>query len=405
MFKLRYWMLCAAALTTLVLPRAPVAGEEVTNDTCLACHGAEGFANPDGRVIAVNADGFGDSMHGSLTCTVCHTDADAIPHEQTPKRVELDTCAMCHPDVVATYKKSVHGEAQKNGTADAATCKSCHGSAHLVRKPSDPGSPVYSLNLPRTCGVCHGDPDLAKRHGIPVVNAYQLYMDSIHGRALTHSGLLVSANCSSCHGGHDIRPKKDPESKVSRMNVPSTCGGCHAGVEDLYAKGVHGAALKAGNLKAPVCIDCHSAHQIARVDTTPWKLKIVTECGTCHEESLKTYRDTLHGQVTNLGFTVVARCSDCHGSHRVLPKSDPESTISRVNLVSTCQKCHPEANVNFAKYSPHADPENEARNPSLYYAAKLMTFLIFGVFFFFGLHTVLWLLRSIVHRATPGSRD
>jgi nitrate/TMAO reductase-like tetraheme cytochrome c subunit len=59
---------------------------------------------------------------------------------------------------------------------------------------------------------------------------YQLYMDSIHGRALTRSGLLVAANCSDCHGAHEIKPRAEPTSRVFRANVPKTCGACHAGI-------------------------------------------------------------------------------------------------------------------------------------------------------------------------------
>jgi DnaJ-class molecular chaperone len=389
-----FFMLLLFHFTTAV-------AEEVSNETCLACHGTEGFASPDGRLLFVSGDAYGASLHGVLPCTTCHADATAVPHEEKPAPVGLQACAVCHDEVVATYQQSVHGQARANGTAEAATCSSCHGSPHTIKKAADAASPVYPLNLPRTCGVCHGDPQLAERHGIPVVNAYQMYLDSIHGRALTKSGLLVAANCSSCHGFHDIRPKKDPESKVSRTHIPATCGTCHAGVEELYFKGVHGRALKEGRLKAPVCADCHTAHEITRVDTDPWKLRIVTECGTCHEESLKTYRDTLHGQVTNLGFTPVARCSDCHGSHRVLPASDGESSVSPANLVATCQKCHPQANANFARFSPHADPDNKERNPGLYYTARFMNFLIIGTFIFFGLHTILWLSRSLIERRKP----
>jgi len=394
----------AASLLSIVLSHGAAFAEDVTNDTCLACHGAEDLTSAEGRVLYINSDAFTASVHSPLPCTSCHADIQ-VPHEEKPAPVAISTCAGCHGEAVAAYEKSVHGKAQANGANDAATCKNCHGSPHSIRKHTDPGSMVYSLNLPRACGACHGDPELAKRHGIPVVNAYQLYMDSIHGRALTGSGLLVAANCSSCHGFHDIQRRDNPDSKIFRTNVPSTCGSCHAGVQDLYFKGVHGEALNHGKKKAPVCIDCHTAHQIARVDTDPWKLRIISECGTCHEESLKTYRDTLHGQVTNLGFTPVARCSDCHGSHAVLPASNPDSSVSEQRVVATCQKCHADANANFAKFSPHADPADRERYPVLYYTAQFMTLLIIGTFAFFGLHTVLWLIRSLIeHRSGRSDR-
>jgi DnaJ-class molecular chaperone len=378
------------------------AAEELSNESCLACHAIEGFADSSGHTLFVGAETFDASVHGAFPCTSCHGDVTVIPHEETPKHAGPVTCSACHGDVVASYLKSIHGQATAIGTSDAATCTSCHGGAHAIKKATDPASPVYPLTLPRTCGVCHGDPELAMRHGIPVINAYQLYMDSIHGRALTRSGLLVAANCSSCHGSHDIRRGSDPESKVHRANIPSTCGTCHAGVADAYSEGVHGQAFAKGDRHAPICIDCHTAHQIARVDTNPWKLQIVSECGSCHRESLRTYRDTFHGQVTALGFTPVARCSDCHGSHRVFAASDSRSSVAPEHLIATCQKCHPTANENFVQFSPHADPESREKNPLLYFVTLSMNVLIVGVFAFFGLHTALWLVRSLLEQQ-PGA--
>lgn len=382
-------------LVLLVCLLTGAGAEEMSNEDCLACHGMEGFTDSQGRAIFVPVETFGASMHGAFSCTDCHTDATAIPHAEKLQRVDPDTCAVCHDDVAATYQKSIHGQAHAQGISEAATCTSCHGSPHEIKAVHDPASPVYHLNLPRTCGVCHGNPDLAKRYGISVPNAYQLYMDSIHGRAVARSGLLVAANCSSCHGSHAIRPRSDPTSKVARDHVPETCGTCHAGTWAAYLKGIHGQAFEAGNTAAPVCIDCHTAHEVARVETAPWNLGVIKECGTCHPESLKTYRDTFHGQVTGLGFTRVARCADCHGAHRILPASDPDSSVAPNNLLGTCQKCHAGASENFTLFSPHADHHDKEKSPALYYTALFMNTLMLGVFAFFGLHTGLWLFRSM----------
>ena len=55
------------------------------------------------------------------------------------------------------------------------------------------------------------------------------YMDSYHGLA-TEGGSVVAANCSSCHGVHDILPSSDPRSSINRANLEATCGKCHKGV-------------------------------------------------------------------------------------------------------------------------------------------------------------------------------
>lgn len=389
------WIAGFLLASAVVMCQRAFAAEAVSNDVCLSCHSAPGFEKErQGKKVSLSVDAqrFSKSVHGALPCTACHSDVTQVPHASDLKPVE---CGQCHPKVVEIYRDSVHGRANMNGDGDAARCSSCHGK-HDIFPVTHPESKVYPLQLPYTCGVCHGDPALAKKHNIPVANAYQLYMDSIHGRALEKSGLLVAANCSSCHGSHDIRPKQDPKSKVNRANVPSTCGACHVGILNDYFDSVHGRAVKQGSSAAPVCVDCHTTHEIRRVETEGWKLDIIRECGTCHRESLRTYRDTFHGQVTALGFVRVARCSDCHGSHKILRRSDPQSSIAPARLVSTCQKCHSKANVKFAQFSPHADYADKQRNPGLYYAAIFMKILLTGVFVFFGLHTCLWLFRSIV---------
>lgn len=385
---LSFW-LCVGFL--LLADSSPA--QHIGKDICLSCHGMQGLERSQkGKSVSlyVDAGKLARSVHGALECTTCHDDISQIPHPSELKPVQ---CGKCHGNALQAYAESVHGKAHAKGDRDAASCKDCHGN-HNILPATNPDSLVYALKLPRTCGTCHGDPELAKRHRIPVTNAYQLYMDSIHGRALTGSGLLVAANCSSCHGSHLILPASNPRSTVNRTNVPETCGRCHAGVLPDYFASVHGRAVKEGSSVAPVCVDCHTTHEIRRVETPGWKLEIVKECGTCHQESLRTYRDTFHGQVTALGFVRVARCSDCHGFHRILRASDPQSSVSRANLVSTCRKCHPKANVNFVRFSPHADFSDKQKNPGLYYAAIFMKTLLAGVFVFFGLHTSLWLLRS-----------
>jgi hypothetical protein len=386
-------MVLIALAAMIFFPVAGFGAPAPANEVCLSCHSVPGLEKErQGKKVSLTVDPqrYSQSVHAPLPCAACHSDISQVPHVAELKPVQ---CAQCHAQVAEVYGASVHGRAQLKGDRDAATCSDCHGK-HDIMKAAHPQSKVYPLQLPYTCGACHGNPELAKKHNIPVANAYQLYMDSIHGRALAKSGLLVAAHCASCHGSHDIKPKNDRESKVYRARVPSTCGSCHAGVLADYVTSVHGRAVNAGSSGAPVCIDCHTAHEIRRVEGPAWQLEIVKECGTCHRQSLKTYRDTFHGQVTALGFTRVARCSDCHGSHQIRAVSDRQSSVSGANLVSTCRKCHPKANENFVRYSPHGDPTDKEKYPRLYYATLFMEALLIGVFVFFGLHAVLWLLRS-----------
>jgi nitrate/TMAO reductase-like tetraheme cytochrome c subunit len=380
---------------------------------CVSCH-AGATAPHDARLPAVRCadchDGapaaLAGGAHGSAaaraarrapTCAGCHGTHGVRPAASAA----VGVCGACHTKQVELYRSGIHGRLREQGTVEAATCASCHGATHGALRKSDRRAPTYHLNLPRTCAECHADPELTKRREMRT-GLYQSYMDSIHGRAVTRSGLLVAANCSDCHDAHDIRPRTEPASRVYRANIPETCGSCHAGVTARYDESIHGRLVAAGSTRAPVCTDCHSAHQIRRVEGAPWQLEAIRECGTCHQESLRTFRDTFHGKVTVLGLTRVAKCADCHGSHDIQPIADARSRVAPGNLVATCAQCHPGATAKFAQFSPHADPTMKDRFPWLYWTNTLMMSLLVGTFAFFGLHTLLWLPRSLMERLRRG---
>ena len=374
------------------MTQAPETQTEVTA-LCTSCHLNAGYsitASVHGNLV-LESDTLLAATFGQPSCLDCHQSHSVA----AVAGIDPSMCTTCHEEAVSEYDHSVHGKGLISGEADVATCGDCHGSLHTMVPATGPESPLYPLNLPQTCAQCHADDDLAARHGIEVENAYQLYMDSIHGHALWESGLLVAAGCSECHGDHNILAKEDIDSSVNRENIPRTCGTCHAGILVDYNLSIHGTELASGNRHVPVCTDCHSAHEITEVDTESSQLNSVGECGGCHAESLETFQDTFHGQVTSLGFTPAAQCSDCHGSHNILPQSDPNSSISEVHLIETCRQCHEKANENFVKYNPHANAEDREAFPVLFWVTRFMQYLIIGVFAFFGFHTLMWFLRSI----------
>jgi hypothetical protein len=388
---------CLCAGTALAQKPAAAAPKPPSNDDCLACHSDGSLKGAAGRSVTVLPEKFGASIHGQsgVACVDCHADlakATDFPHAEKLAPVN---CATCHDAAAAKYDASVHAQARRaTAQSVAAACRDCHGT-HEIRTSKDPDSPTYHLNLPATCGRCHGNAEIIRKGRIAIGDVVAQFQDSIHGQALSRSGLMVAPDCKDCHNAHDIKRRTDPGSPVFRTNVPVTCGKCHEGVERKYAAGVHGAALAKGRPDAPVCVSCHSAHQIQRTEGAGWKAAVLKECGSCHPESNRTFRDTFHGQETQLGFMRVATCADCHGPHDIFPKADSRSLVSAAQRVKTCQKCHPAANASFAKYDPHADRHNARRNPMLFYAAKFMEALLIGVFAFFGLHTALWASRAV----------
>ena len=139
--------------------------------------------------------------------------------------------------------------------------------------------------------------------------------------------------------------------------------------------------------------------------------EVTHQCGNCHEELSETYMETYHGKAYHLGYLESAKCSDCHGAHRIYKASNPLSSVGIKNIVATCQKCHPDANARFTGYLTHATHHNKTKYPALYYTFWGMTSLLIGVFGFFGIHLLLWLPRSVQnmrrrkhHRESPGNK-
>lgn len=370
----------------------PAAGQSApSNEECLACHAEDaGMTRADGSSVAVAADPFARSVHGSFGCTDCHTDLATVTEFPHPESLAPVMCGTCHDEPAAQLAGSVHGRRPHGGTA--LTCAACHGEPHRILPQSDPSSPTTKLRTADTCATCHGDQ--AAPQGMQGPAVARQFADSIHGQALTRSGLVVAPTCSDCHRSHDVLAKTATESPVFRTNVPATCGTCHAGIQSRFSRSVHATALGEGNPTAPHCASCHTAHAIGTTRRGQWQLDAVQQCGTCHAEALATYRDTFHGQVTRIGFEAVAKCADCHEPHHVLPPGDPASSVHASRLVATCGTCHTDANANFVRYQPHANEHDRERLPQLFYAARFMDVLMVGVFLFFGAHSTLWFMRE-----------
>ncbi len=381
-----------------VFTTASFAAEKITNTDCLDCHlDPTTTRTVDGKTVpllfATNA--FNQSVHSQLDCIDCHEGITDLVHES---KLPPPNCSSCHEQAGKEYATSIHGVSHALGASGAANCWDCHG-AHEMGPVKHAESPVFKLNLPQTCAKCHSNPGLTAEYQMKYPEAAAQYNDSIHGRALLKMGLIVAPSCNDCHGVHDIKRAVDRDAPINHANVANTCGKCHVGIEQIYAKSVHGQLLAMGDKRGPVCTDCHSAHEVETPRNGHFKMMSDQRCGKCHEDRLEHYRDTYHGKAMALGkpnvASDVAACYDCHGHHDVLPQSNPASRLSKTNILATCQQCHPTATAGFTGYRPHANPLDRENYPMLNLVFLGMTGLLIGVFSFFGLHTLIWLGRVI----------
>jgi cytochrome b subunit of formate dehydrogenase len=397
------WTFLLAAWFGVVAARAA----EIKNADCLSCHEDKTLTSTNAagvvKQLFVDVARFEKSVHKTANCVDCHRDlTDKHPDDEVAAK--HPTCVGCHEAkpsheaAAVQYATSIHGLSNTMGDSGAASCGSCHGS-HYMLPAKDPESPVFKLNLPQTCANCHSNEKVTKEYKVGNPEAAAHYNDSIHGMALLRMGLIVAPSCNDCHGVHDIKRSVDRASPIHHSNIGKTCGKCHVGVEKIYNASVHGQILSKGDQKAPICTDCHSAHEIEKPKNGHFKQVSDERCGRCHQESLTHYRDTYHGKAMALGrpnvASEVAACYDCHGHHDVLPPSNPASRLSKANITATCKQCHPGATPSFAQYQPHANPLDRENYPALHVVFVFMTSLLIGVFVFFGGHTVFWLFRSV----------
>ena len=216
---------------------------------CLSCH----LDDPKIRAKTTPSAGFinayEQSVHGRALsegnadapgCIDCHNHHDIeAPTSDSSSINKFNipfTCGKCHTEISAQYRESIHGVSLlQKGVTDAPSCTGCHGE-HNILGHKNPLSPVAYQNVSsQVCSPCHSSVRLAEKYGIPT-ERFKTYVESYHGLALK-GGSTVVANCSSCHGVHNIKPSSNPASLVNKNNLAKTCGACHPGANQNFAKG------------------------------------------------------------------------------------------------------------------------------------------------------------------------
>ena len=319
----------------LVLDSTPVLasdgnqGTSPTSEYCLGCHSKPGMIKvlPSGEqlYLSVDADGFNSSVHkhADMNCIACHPTISAFPH----------------PAKTFTDRRD------------------------------------YTLSYADTCKACHQD---------------KVKPDGMHQKQLA-SGNKNAPTCADCHNPHTQPKLKDASGQVvflEKAKIAQTCARCHSTIYNEYASSVHGAAaIGENNPDVPVCITCHGVHEITDPTTNNFRLASPKLCADCHTNKTmmakyklstdvyNTYVADFHGTTVTLfqknspdAQTNKAVCYDCHGVHNILNPKDPKNGIAiKQNMLKACQKCHPDANINFpGSWLSHYIPTAE-RNPLVYY--------------------------------------
>jgi cytochrome b subunit of formate dehydrogenase len=361
--------------------------ENITPVQCASCH------SKDIPKHAFHKTVVSDVGDRSQLCKNCHGKHDVVSPKVEGSKFSISNivngCGSCHEKEKNNFLASAHGEAFLTHAANAPNCLKCH-SVLLPTNGARKDTATFKLAEEKMCTSCH-----SKQEGAtgPTPQFVMSYEQSVHAQALK-AGNGKAATCVDCHGSHEMQKGDNPSSRVAKKNIPSTCAQCHADIAKTYNMSIHGTAFANGNLSAPVCTDCHGEHKILAPkdpNSPVSKLHVSAEvCSPCHS-SVKmsekfglptgrntSYLDSYHGLAVQAGETKAANCASCHGFHDILPSSDPRSRVNKANLATTCGKCHPGANENFAKGAVHVLTTTATTNENdiIYFVSNLYIILI-----------------------------
>jgi cytochrome b subunit of formate dehydrogenase len=396
---MRYALSCALAAAFFLGLAGSVRAQD---DSCAACHAAKDSGMPYASAADVKA-----SVHGALGCAACHPGASEYPH---PKQGNTLSCRTCHEAIFNKVSASGHGKAVIRSVGKGGLCLGCHGgSAHNIRRSSDPKSATHKLKQAESCDTCHKE---LYKQGISIFEPRLTYEASAHGQALAAG--KPAAVCSDCHGYHDVGTLADARSHTTRNNIPATCGKCHKQELKDFSDSLHGAMAARGRKEAPVCTDCHGEHDMRpKTDKASmvYPVNVDKTCDKCHAsermaaqygipaDRAKTYSDSYHAHALRAGNIKSANCASCHLGHLVLPAADPRSSVNPANLQATCRQCHKNAGPTMHVGKTHynlSSSQDDIHGKILQIVRTIYILLIFGTVGFMVVHVTLDFQRKAI---------
>ncbi|MBI4203196.1 MAG: cytochrome C [Chloroflexi bacterium] len=262
-------------------------------------------------------------IEGREGCTQCHrtTGSLAVPTNHVGRANE--TCLLCHAAATATPT-----------TAPTLVPTTAAAPATTAAPSSDPWT---------FCLTCHSVPGLTMTFSngdtVALTFPVEAYRQSVHGNLLL---------CEACHSGHREVPHPSLDANSRRGYAIAryeACKACHFVNYTKTLDSVHFRALSVGQPDAPVCTDCHGAHNVSSPDHP--RSGIPQICAKCHAEIYRAYEESVHGQaLTDTENQDVPTCTDCHGVHNVRGAT---SNSFHLEIPQLCGSCHADGN-RMAKY-------------------------------------------------------
>jgi hypothetical protein len=205
--------------------------------------------------------------------------------------------------------------------------------------PGQPRQAEAMISLEK-CTLCHGKPEFRKILVDGKIRDLFATADSLKG------SVHEKKTCVDCHFDISEIPHRERPRRV-------TCTHCHykgnaegAPQSDgylAYFDSVHGKAMARGNVKAPLCQDCHGSHAILKAKnegSLVSQANVAETCGHCHIQIYAQYKTSIHGVAVAKGIKEAPSCTGCHGEHKIYSRTDPKSTVFATHVAEQCSSCH-----------------------------------------------------------------
>lgn len=285
------------------------------NDDCLSCHDDDTLVKTRRGIeisLYVTEEHLDGSPHEGFECIDCHEDLYGIDDYPHQKNLELPFCGNCHEGAQEEFIDHFFKPLREKGYTTIPTCTDCHGT-HSVSWEGEPR---------QVCGICHN----------VILNDF---LHSAHWGLPNESDNL---SCVSCHSPHD----KDERSRYSenewKIHITEECSGCHSQEVQNYDNSAHYLQVASGNLKAPICTDCHATHRILSPrdqESIVSVAKLDMVCMKCHAG----YDASIHRPQEN-DDPRLETCVVCHTGHQTEMKGDAVTTVFDIKLDEVCIRCH-----------------------------------------------------------------
>jgi len=279
--------------------------------TCVECH----------RKVTPNiVSDWQLSKHSqnAIACDACHGEEHKSASDAAKAKIPTpETCAQCHPDRVAQYKKSKH----------AATW------AAMKAMPTFHYQPMAMTEGMKGCGACH-------KIGVKTEA-------EIAGLKKEGNG-FGTASCDACHTRHTF--------SVAEARQPQACETCHMGFDhpqwEMYSASKHGvryllkqAGVVAQSAAAPTCQTCHMQEGDHNVQTAWGFLAVRLPLPEDKQWAADQVAILQALQVLDPSGKPTARLEAVKASN-VARLTQEDWQQQRDKMIATCNQCH---SSNFAK--------------------------------------------------------